>query len=156
MPKRELTSQSVYARRRGVSVQAVNAQTVDRGGSIPTYGRQKRVDPIEADRMWPRPGGAEASRLLRTRTAVLRTRARRERLALEREQGRVIDRVRAEAAALAWARQLRDAWLGWPARVGAEFANTLGVNPTVLIVTLETYVHRHLEELAATPVDFGA
>jgi hypothetical protein len=148
MPKRDLTSRAVYARHRGVSVQAVNAHTIDHGGPIPTYGRQKRVDPVEADQLWPRRGSVDASRLLRARTAVLGTRAQGERLAFARKRGRVIDRTRAEAAALNWARQLRDAWLGWPARVGAELAHALSVDPTVLVVMLETYVHRHLEELA--------
>ena len=49
-----LVSQAAYAKQRGCSQQAVNAQTVAHGGPIPTYGPRKQIDPAEANRLWPR------------------------------------------------------------------------------------------------------
>jgi hypothetical protein len=39
--------------------------------------------------------------------------------------------------------------------LGAELAATLGIDATVLTVALETYVHRHLEDVARTRFDLG-
>lgn len=80
---------------------------------------------------------------------------KRERLALELQRGRLVARDRVERQAFTFARGLREAWLTWPARIGAEFAATLGLEATVLTVALETYVHRHLEDLARTRFDLG-
>jgi hypothetical protein len=49
---RTLVSQAEYARRRGVSKQAVNQRTEPHGGPIPVYGVKKQIDLDEADRLW--------------------------------------------------------------------------------------------------------
>ncbi|MDO3510292.1 elements of external origin, partial [Ralstonia pseudosolanacearum] len=41
----------------------------------------------------------------------------------------------------------RDAWLNWPARVSAQMAATLGVDPHTTHVALESAVREHLQEL---------
>jgi hypothetical protein len=91
----------------------------------------------------------------RARTARMIVKVKRERLALELQRGRLVARDRVERQAFAFARGLREAWLTWPARIGAELAATLGIDATVLTVALETYVHRHLEDLARTRFDLG-
>jgi hypothetical protein len=45
-------SQREYARRRGVSHQAVHKRTVLGGGPIPVHGPKKLIDEAEADRLW--------------------------------------------------------------------------------------------------------
>jgi hypothetical protein len=46
------------------------------------------------------------------------------------------------------ARQERDAWAGWPARVAAMMAADLGVGAHAMQTVLETHVRQHLGELA--------
>ena len=65
---RELVSQAEYARRRGVSKQAVNQRTEPRGGPIPLHGPKKQIDPDEADELWhatmhPRQAAASRARI---------------------------------------------------------------------------------------------
>jgi hypothetical protein len=45
------------------------------------------------------------------------------------------------------ARQERDVWLGWPARVAALMAAELGVGAHALQTVLETHVREHLGQL---------
>jgi hypothetical protein len=47
-----LVSQAEFARRRGLSRQAVHKRLVDQGGPIPVYGPDKKLDEAEADRLW--------------------------------------------------------------------------------------------------------
>src|SRR5262249_36469635 len=53
-------------------------------------------------------------------TARMIVKVKRERLALELQRGRLVARDRVERQAFAFARGLREAWLTWPARIGAE------------------------------------
>jgi hypothetical protein len=60
-----LVSQAEYARRRGLSKQAVHKRTADAGGPIPTHGRRKQIDETEADALYQasmRENGAANSR----------------------------------------------------------------------------------------------
>ena len=49
---------------------------------------------------------------------------------LRKEKGEVVDRETAIQQGFAFARRLRDAWLGWPARVAAVMAAELALIPT--------------------------
>jgi hypothetical protein len=51
------------------------------------------------------------------------------------------------------ARQERDAWAGWPARVAAMMAADLGIGAHAM-QTVETHVRQHLEELAEVRTEF--
>src|SRR6516164_11453494 len=138
MPGARIT-QTAYARRRGVSVQAVNQQTAGRGGPLPTYGARHLIDPEEADRLWPaRPtdAGVMGSQLAHARAAALVVDVQTKRLALEQRRGTLISRDRAVLKAFAFARMLRDAWLAWPARIGPEIASELGVDARDMVVLL--------------------
>jgi hypothetical protein len=46
-----------------------------------------------------------------------------------------------------WRASERDAWLNWPARVSAQMAATLGVDPHTMHIALEAAVREHLIEL---------
>ena len=145
-------SQREYARQRGVSVQAVNAQTAGRGGPIPTYGAHKQIDPAEADRLWPRPRTADFDH---ARTQKLVAEAARAELELAARRGELVDRAAGERIVFAFGRRHREAWLAWPARIAAELAAALGVDATVLAVHLEAHVAQQLDELSGERFDLG-
>ena len=48
----ELVTQAEYARRCGISKQAVNKRTVPQGGPIPLHGPRKLIDVDEANTLW--------------------------------------------------------------------------------------------------------
>lgn len=50
--ERELVTQAEFARRRGVSREAVGKRTTTRGGPIPVHGPRKLIDVAEADALW--------------------------------------------------------------------------------------------------------
>ncbi len=66
---------------------------------------------------------------------------------LARLKGELVDRSQAIAHVFKLARAERDAWLNWPARVSAQMAATLGVDPHTMHVALESGVREHLQEL---------
>jgi hypothetical protein len=45
-------TQADYARRRGISREAVRKRTVTAGGPIPVHGARKLIDVAEADALW--------------------------------------------------------------------------------------------------------
>jgi hypothetical protein len=51
------------------------------------------------------------------------------------------------------ARQERDAWIAWPARIAATLAAELGVGTQQLQTHLERAVREHLAELAEPKLD---
>ncbi|MDA0984148.1 MAG: hypothetical protein O3A06_14280 [Proteobacteria bacterium] len=85
---------------------------------------------------------------VQARTAHEIAKAHLARLRLQEKKGELVDRVRAEALVFRLAREERDAWLNWPARVAALMAAELGVEPHPMQKALETQVRNHLFELA--------
>jgi hypothetical protein len=51
------------------------------------------------------------------------------------------------------ARQERDAWIGWPARVAANMAAELGVDAHMMEQVLDRYLREHLAELGEVKVE---
>lgn len=47
-----------------------------------------------------------------------------------------------------WAREVRDAWLNWPSRIGALLADDIGSDSVKTMIALEKHVREHLSELA--------
>jgi hypothetical protein len=84
--------------------------------------------------------------LQRTANEVLKAQERRVRL--QRMKGELVDRARAVAQVFKLARDERDAWVNWPARVAAVMAAELEVDAHKLHTTLERHVREHLAELA--------
>jgi hypothetical protein len=66
---------------------------------------------------------------------------------LARLKGELVDRPQAIAHVFKLARSERDAWLNWPARISAQMAAKLGVDPHTMHVALEAAVREHLQEL---------
>ena len=90
---------------------------------------------------------------LQARTANEVLKAQERRIRLQKLKGEVVDRARAVALVFRLARQERDAWAGWPARVAAMMAADLGVGAHVMQTVLETYVRQHLGELTEVRPD---
>jgi hypothetical protein len=109
---RELVAQRSYARRRGVSVQAVNAQTATHGGPIPVHGPKKLIDVAEADRLWAArrtEATITGGQLAHARAAALVVDVQTKRLTLEQRRSGLISRDRAVLCAFRFSRRLADA-----------------------------------------------
>jgi hypothetical protein len=87
-------------------------------------------------------------------TALEIAKAHLARLRLQRIKGELVDRARATALVFRLAREERDAWVNWPARVAALMAAELGLEALPMQKTLETHVRAHLAELAETRPEF--
>jgi hypothetical protein len=94
------------------------------------------------------PLAAGGPSFLQARTANEVLKAQERRLRLQRLKGELIDRARATAQVFTLARQERDAWVQWPARVAADLAADLGLETHTVQTALEAAVKAQLTELA--------
>jgi len=100
----------------------------------------------------PPVGGGTTFLQAKTANEVLKAQERR--LRLQKLKGELIDRARAETLVFRLAREERDAWVTWPARVAAlmaaELAGKLGedVEAALMQKVLETHVRTQLASLA--------
>ena len=85
---------------------------------------------------------------MQARTANEVLKAQTARLRLQRMKGELVDRAKAVAQVFKLARDERDAWVNWPARVTAVMAADLGVDAHAMHTSLEHHVRDHLAELA--------
>ena len=100
----------------------------------------------------PAVGGGTTFLQAKTANEVLKAQERR--IRLQKLKGELIERARALALVFRLAREVRDAWVNWPARSAALMAADLGVEPAVMQKVLETHVRAHLDELAEVRPDF--
>ena len=91
---------------------------------------------------------------LQARTANEVLKAQERRIRLQTLKGELVDRARATALVFRLARQERDAWVGWPARIAAMMAADLGISVHRMQTVLETQVRQHLGELAEVRSEF--
>lgn len=91
---------------------------------------------------------------VQARTAHEIAKAHLARLRLQRMKGELIDRARATALVFRMAREERDTWVNWPARVAALISAELGVEAHPMQKALETHVRAHLAELAEVRPEF--
>lgn len=70
------------------------------------------------------------------------------RMQLEEMEKKLIDREKALKTVFALARQFRDSWSGWPARISSQLAAETGADPHKLHLGLEKYVREQLEATA--------
>ena len=120
-------------------------------------GRRTAVKPVpeaavsavrETLRESGEPVTAGATTFMQARTANEVLKAQTARVRLQRLKGELVDRARAAAHVFKLARDERDAWLNWPARVAALMAAELGVDAHEMHAALEKHVRDHLAELA--------
>jgi hypothetical protein len=94
------------------------------------------------------PIAAGAMTFMQARTANEVLKAQERRLRLQQMKGELVDRAKAVAQVFRLAREERDAWVNWPARVAAMMAAELEVDTHQLHTVLERSVRDHLAELA--------
>jgi hypothetical protein len=94
------------------------------------------------------PAATGAMTFMQARTANEVLKAQERRVRLQRMKGELVDRAKAVAQVFRLARDERDAWVNWPARVAAMIAAELEVDPHTLHNVLERHVRDHLAELA--------
>jgi hypothetical protein len=94
------------------------------------------------------PMAAGAMTFMQARTANEVLKAQERRLRLQQMKGELVDRAKAVAQVFRLARDGRDAWVNWPARVAAVMAAELQVDQHQLHTVLERQVREHLNELA--------
>ena len=104
--------------------------------------------------------GTSGESYLKARTALTVFQAQERQLAIQKKKGALVDRARAEALVFRLARQERDTWVTWPARVSALMAaevsaevekrtgNPVGIEAGIMQRVLEAHVRQHLEALA--------
>lgn len=90
------------------------------------------------------PGGAS---LLQARTVNEVVKAQTNKVRLARLKGELVERSQVVAHVFKLARDERDAWLNWPARVSAQMAASLEIDPHAMHLALEAAVRDHLREL---------
>lgn len=91
---------------------------------------------------------------VQARTAHEIAKAHLARLRLQRMKGELVERARATALVFRLAREERDSWLNWPARVAALIAADLGVDAHAVQKIVEKHVRGHLAELAEVRPEF--
>ena len=99
------------------------------------------------------PAGSNVT-FVQARTAHEIAKAHLARLRLQRMKGELVDRARTTAMIFRLAREERDSWLNWPARVAALMAADLGVDAHAVQKLVETHVRGHLAELAEIRPEF--
>jgi hypothetical protein len=102
----------------------------------------------------PAPQAAGGMTYLQARTANEVLKAQERKMRLQKLKGELVDRARATALVFRLARQERDAWAGWPARVAAMMAADLGSGAHAMQTVLESHVRQHLGELADLRTEF--
>lgn len=99
------------------------------------------------------PAGGNVT-FVQARTAHEIAKAHLARLRLQRMKGELVDRSRATALVFRLAREERDTWINWPARVAALMASELSVEAHAMQKALETHVRAHLAELTEVKPEF--
>jgi hypothetical protein len=126
------------------------------GGRRPV-GKRQAIKPVpeaalgavrETLREHGEPVSAGAMTFMQARTANEVLKAQERRVRLQKMKGELVDRAKAVAQVFRLARDERDAWVNWPARVAAMIAAELEMDPHRVHTALERHVCDHLAELA--------
>jgi hypothetical protein len=110
---------------------------------------------------------ADSTSYLKARTALTVYQAQERQLAIQKKKGMLVDRARAETLVFRLARQERDVWVTWPARVAAVMAaqvaaeletatgSPVTIQTAIIQRVLETHVREQLDALADLRVSLG-
>ena len=109
----------------------------------------------------PVAGGGTTYLQAKTANEVLKAQERR--IRLQKLKGELVDRARAETLMFRLAREERDGWVTWPARVAALIASELvavlgeaiTVEPALMQKVLEAHVRAQLDSLAEIRTGLG-
>ena len=143
---------------------SINAAASDARRSEMTDPDQQRRSTAGGDSGFS--GPADSSSYLKARTALTVYQAQERQLAIHKKKGTLVDQARAEALVFRLARQERDVWVTWPARVAALMAAQIAaevekqtdktvrperpvmIEAAILQRVLETHVREQLAALA--------
>ena len=169
-------SEREYSTHSGLSRGAV--QNAKRGGRLVFYAdgsisaaasdvrRADMTDPdqqrrsLGGDAVLPTSGSGGTDSYLKARTALTVYQAQERQLAIQKKKGTLIDRACAEALVFRLARQERDVWVTWPARIAALMAaqvaaevekasgKPLVIKAATMQKVLDAHVRAQLEALA--------
>ena len=182
MSEREYSSHSGLSRGAIQKARKAGRLVVYSDGSINAAASDvRRADMTDPDQRRRSTGGgdsgfsgpADSSSYLKARTALTVYQAQERQLAIQKKKGSLIDRARAEALAFRLARQERDVWVTWPARMAALMAAQVAaevekqtdkpvrperpmmIEAAILQKVLETHVREQLAALADLRVSLG-
>ena len=150
-----------YAKHRKVDEKAVRKALAS--GRI-AKGADGTIDPVAADAAWAantdpvRQNAAvrdTSGDFARARTLNESLKAKERRLRVDKIEGRLVNQDDAKRLFFETTRQVRDAWLGWPARIAADLAASLKVDPHLLQTELDRLIRAHLNEQADAKFDLG-
>ncbi|HAU29814.1 MAG TPA: elements of external origin [Rhodospirillaceae bacterium] len=124
--------------------------------NAPADGKQQAVSPdaiatvreilLEAGEDIPLIGAEMTFLAAQTANEIIK--AHTAKLKFLRARGELVEKVRVESKVFAMARQNRDAWMNWPARVAAMMAADLGVDTVSMLAALDKHVREHLTSLS--------
>ena len=176
-------SEREYSHHSGLSRGAV--QNAKRGGRLGFYAdgsinaaasdarRAETTDPDQqrrshgGDAAMPVGGTGGTDSYLKARTALTVYQPQERQLAIQKKKGTLVDRARAAALVFRLARQERDVWVMWPARVAALMAAQVAavvekqsgkpvmIEAAIIQRVLEAHVRNQLEALADLRVSLG-
>ena len=175
MSERDYSSHSGLSRGAIQKARKAGRLVVYGDGSINAAGSDaRRAEMTDPDQQRRSTGGdtgfsgpADSSSYLKARTALTVYQAQERQLAIQKKKGTLIDRARAEALVFRLARQERDVWVTWPARVAALMAAQIAaevekqterpvkIEAAILQRVLETHVREQLAALADLRVSLG-
>ncbi len=100
------------------------------------------------------PPSTGGTTFLQAKTANEVLKAQERRIRLSTLKGELVDRDRAKAMVFKLAREERDTWVTWPARVAALMAAEMNADVATVQRVLENHVRAHLDELGELRVAF--
>ncbi len=122
-------------------VSAPSREMPQASAATPTRTQRETSDP-------PTPAlSSGGTSLLQARTVNEVVKAQTNKVRLAQLKGELVDRAQAVAHVFKLARAERDAWLNWPARISAQMAAGLAVEPHALHVALDAAVREQLQDL---------
>ncbi len=128
-----------------------DAATGKPAAQVSAAAREMPQTPAKVVRDTPEPPppalSSGGTSLLQARTVNEVVKAQTNKVRLAQLKGELVDRAQAVAHVFKLARAERDAWLNWPARISAQMAAGLGVEPHALHVALDAAVRQQLQEL---------
>jgi hypothetical protein len=175
MSEREYSAHSGLSRGAIQKAKQTGRMVLFRDGSINAAASDaRRAETTDPDQQRRSVGGdtglsspADSTSYLKARTALTVYQAQERQLAIQKKKGTLVDRARAEALVFRLARQERDVWVTWPARVAALMAAQIAaevetvtgspvtIQTAIIQRVLETHVREQLDTLADLRVSLG-
>ena len=118
---------------------------------VPEAAMRAVGDTLRESGQAPTSGGGTTFVQARTANEVLKAQERR--IKLQKLKGELVDRAQAVAMVFRLARQERDAWMMWPARVAATLAAEIGADTHQVQTVLESHVREQLAHLADIKIE---